>query len=86
MDQGTNKTALIIVDMQNDFCQPDGSLAVEGSLEIIDKINKLREEIDKFDYIVMTRDWHPQNHVSFGSNHTGKDLFSKITVQETGRE
>ena len=34
-----NKTALIIVDMQNDFCKPDGSLAVEGSLEIIPLIN-----------------------------------------------
>ena len=34
-----NKTALIIVDMQNDFCKPNGSLAVEGSLEIIPLIN-----------------------------------------------
>ena len=71
--------------MQNDFCKPDGSLAVEGSLEIIPLINQLRES-DKFDFVAMTRDWHPQNHVSFGSNHPGKDLFSLIKVPETGRD
>jgi nicotinamidase/pyrazinamidase len=84
--EANTKTALIIVDMQNDFCKPAGSLAVEGSLEIIPLINQLRELSEKFDYIVMTRDCHPQNHVSFGSNHPGKDLFSLITVPDTGRE
>ena len=77
------KTALIIVDMQNDFCE-GGSLAVTGSLDIIPKVNELRES-KIFDHIVMTRDWHPQDHISFGSNHPGKDLFSFITVEETGR-
>ena len=55
MDNG--KTALIIVDMQNDFCE-GGSLAVTGSLEVIPIINTLRENA-KFDYIFRTRDWHP---------------------------
>ena len=76
------KTALIIVDMQNDFCA-GGSLAVGGSLEIIPTINELRKNA-KFDYIVRTRDWHPQDHVSFGSNHPGEALFSQITIAETG--
>ena len=77
-----SKSALIIVDMQNDFCE-GGSLAVNGSLDIIPTINELREK--NFDYVVMTRDWHPQDHVSFCSNHEGQNLFSHIVVPETGR-
>lgn len=69
-----SKTALMIIDMQNDFCE-GGSLAVTGSFEIIPIINQLREST-KFDFVVKTRDWHPQNHVSFGSNHPGSKLFS----------
>ena len=69
-----NKTALIIVDMQNDFCE-GGSLAVGGSLDVIPIINKLREN-QKFDIILRTRDHHPQDHVSFASNHPDKPLFS----------
>lgn len=34
----------------------------------------------------MTRDWHPADHVSFGANHPGKQLFELITVPETGRD
>ena len=75
-------SALIIVDMQNDFCE-GGSLAVTGSLEIIPLVNQLR---DKFDIVIRTRDWHPADHVSFGANHPGKDLFSLIVVPETGKE
>ena len=78
------KTALIIVDVQNDFCH-GGSLAVEGSLEIIPLINQLRKN-PKFDYIVLTQDCHPQNHISFASNHPGESLFSTITVEKTGRD
>lgn len=68
------KTCLFIVDVQNDFCEPNGSLAVKGSLDIIPIINKLREN-SKFDYIATSRDWHAQDHVSFASNN-GKELFS----------
>mgnify|MGYP002635364216 CR=1 FL=1 len=75
-------SALIIVDMQNDFCE-GGSLAVGGSLETIPIINDLRS---KFETIITTRDWHAQDHVSFQSNHPGETLFSLITVKETGRE
>ena len=56
MDQNY-KSALIIVDLQNDFCQ-GGSLAVGGSLDIIPIINDLRKN-GKFDYIFRTKDWHP---------------------------
>ena len=52
-----NTSALIIVDMQNDFCE-GGSLAVAGCKKLIPLINSLREQII-FDYVITTRDWHP---------------------------
>ncbi|MEG2301095.1 MAG: nicotinamidase, partial [Acinetobacter sp.] len=51
--------ALIVVDVQNGFT-PGGNLAVAGSDQIIPKINQLG---DYFDTIVLTQDWHPENHV-----------------------
>lgn len=80
-----DKSALIIIDIQNDFCGEGGSLAVPDSLEILSLINHLRET-NLFDLIVRTRDWHPQDHVSFVENHPGKELFTKIVVEETGRD
>lgn len=58
--------ALIIVDVQNDFC-PGGALAVTGGEEVIAPINRLA---DAFDLVVATRDWHPPDHHSF-STHGG---------------
>ena len=61
---GTTK-ALIIVDMQNDFC-PGGSLGVNGGDKIISVINKYIEQFSaKNELVVFTRDWHPANHCSF---------------------
>ena len=56
--------ALIVVDLQNDFC-PGYSLGVAGGDEIIPVINRL---VNSFDTVVYTRDWHPANHVSFAEN------------------
>ena len=53
-----SKNALLIIDMQNDFCT-GGSLAVNGSLDIIPLINKIREE-HKFDFTVFSQDYHPE--------------------------
>jgi nicotinamidase/pyrazinamidase len=66
------RDALIIVDMQNDFI-PGGSLPVmEGDL-IIAGINQLADLFKKNKAkIVLTQDWHPQDHLSFASNHPGK--------------
>ncbi|MDE5492577.1 bifunctional nicotinamidase/pyrazinamidase [Elizabethkingia meningoseptica] len=61
------KKALIIVDVQNDFCE-GGSLAVPGASEIIPYINSLMES-DGYDQIVLTQDYHPANHKSFASNN-----------------
>ena len=57
--------ALIIVDMQNDFC-PEGALAVKYGDTIVQGINQIGS---RFNVIATTQDWHPQNHGSFSSNH-----------------
>ena len=64
--------ALIVIDVQNDFC-PGGALAVAGGDEIIARINGL---VDDFQTIVLTQDWHPANHASFAANHPGAAPFS----------
>jgi len=65
------KTALLIVDIQNDFL-PGGSLAVAGGDEIIPTINKLQKQ---YDLLVVTQDWHPADHASFASQHPGKKVY-----------
>ncbi|MDR3200683.1 MAG: bifunctional nicotinamidase/pyrazinamidase [Spirochaetales bacterium] len=65
------KSALIVVDVQNDFC-PGGSLAVRDGDTIVDVINRIAPA---FGYAAATKDWHPAGHVSFASSHPGKKLF-----------
>lgn len=55
------KKALILVDLQNDF-MPGGALGVAKGDEVVSVANKLQE---KFDVVVASCDWHPENHVSF---------------------
>jgi nicotinamidase/pyrazinamidase len=65
--------ALIIVDMQYDFL-PGGSLSVEEGDIIIEGINQTTDFFKKKKAtVVLTQDWHPQNHLSFASNHPGKN-------------
>ena len=68
--------ALIVIDVQNDFC-PGGALAVAGGDEIITRINGLMEE---FGTIILTQDWHPADHSSFAANHPGAKPFSLATM------
>jgi nicotinamidase/pyrazinamidase len=56
--------ALIVVDVQNDFC-PGGALAVPDGDAVIDPINALEREAP---FVVATRDWHPPDHKSFKAN------------------
>ena len=56
-------TALIVVDMQNDFCD-GGALAVPGANAILPAVNRL---IGRYDHVVLTQDWHPRGHASFAS-------------------
>jgi nicotinamidase/pyrazinamidase len=67
----TNK-ALIVIDVQNDFC-PGGALAVAEGDQIINRINGL---MDDFPTVVLTQDWHPATHSSFAANHPGAEPFS----------
>ncbi len=60
--------ALIIVDLQNDFC-PGGALAVKDGDKIIALINALQKQ---FNLVLATQDWHPNDHGSFASNHNKK--------------
>ena len=63
--------ALIVIDVQNDFC-PGGALAVAGGDEIVAPINAM---MDDFDAVILTQDWHPSGHSSFASQHPGKAPF-----------
>ncbi|MBU1218278.1 bifunctional nicotinamidase/pyrazinamidase [Myxococcota bacterium] len=65
------KKALIIVDVQNDFCNR-GALAVSGADSIISGINEAAKE---FEIVVTTQDWHPLNHGSFAVNNPGMNPF-----------
>lgn len=61
----TESDALIIVDVQNDFC-PGGSLAVEGGDEVASTLSSLATHFRiKGARIFATQDWHPENHSSF---------------------
>ena len=71
-------SALILVDIQNDFLQL-GTLPVPSSNEIIPLINQLQ---DCFEHIVATKDWHPDNHISFLSNTNHKG-WPKHCIQNT---
>lgn len=63
--------ALIVIDVQNDFC-PGGALAVSRGDEIVTGINALMKD---FSTVILTQDWHPAGHSSFASSHTGKAPF-----------
>ncbi len=57
--------ALIVIDVQNDFC-PGGALAVAGGDEIVPDINAAMND---FTAVILTQDWHPAGHSSFASTH-----------------
>jgi nicotinamidase/pyrazinamidase len=58
-------TALVVVDIQNDFC-PGGALAVSNGDKVVPALNKYIQLFRKAGApIFYTRDWHPQDHSSF---------------------
>lgn len=71
-----NHHALLVIDVQNDFC-PGGKLAVGGGHEIVPLVNKLATE---FPHVILTQDWHPQGHSSFAPQHKGAEAFTQIDV------
>ena len=64
------KKALIIVDVQNDFCE-GGALAVPGAGQIVPYINLLLKD-NQYDQVVLSQDWHPADHKSFASTNNRK--------------
>jgi len=62
--------ALIVIDVQNDFC-PGGALAVPDGEVIVPGINAL---MDDFDAVILTQDWHPAGHSSFASTHNADPM------------
>ena len=69
-------TALIVVDVQHGFC-PGGNLAVAHADQIIPTINDLAKV---FDHVILTQDWHPDDHISFADNHLGKKPYELIEL------
>jgi len=70
------KDALVVVDVQNDFC-PGGRLAVQKGDEVVPLVNELAK---RFDNVVLTQDWHPAGHQSFATSHPGSKPFDSIKL------
>jgi len=83
MAQETMKAGVIVVDVQGDFTRlKNGSLAVEGTDEAY--LKAVEENTKKLKAagfpIYATQDWHPKNHISFFTNHSGKKAFDVIKL------
>ena len=72
--------ALLVVDVQQDFC-PGGSLPVPHGDEVVPVINRLTTG---FGIVVASQDWHPRGHISFASTHPGRKPFD--TIRLNGQE
>ena len=72
------KNVLLIVDIQNDFL-PGGALAVNDGDAIIPGVNALTE-LEGWDSIVLTQDFHPAGHSSFASAHDGKAVYETVEM------
>lgn len=72
--------ALLLVDIQNDFC-PGGALEVKEGDQVVPIANQLMEH---FELVVATKDWHPANHGSFAANHLWR--YPGQTIELDGME
>lgn len=70
------RNALVLVDIQYDFL-PGGALAVPDGDAIIPIVNQLQH---RFDLVVATQDWHPEDHASFAANHPGRRVGELIVL------
>ena len=68
--------ALIVIDVQNDFCS-GGALAVPDGEAVVAGINAV---MDEFSCVVLTQDWHPAGHSSFASSHDGRAPYDLIEM------
>ncbi|MHB0958037.1 MAG: bifunctional nicotinamidase/pyrazinamidase [Pirellulaceae bacterium] len=67
---------LLVVDIQNDFC-PAGALAVPQGDEVVPIINRLSR---RFAHVILTQDWHCEDHLSFVSSHPGMRALERIEL------
>ena len=70
------KTALIVIDVQNDFCE-NGALAVDEADSVVPVINGM---LIDYEIVCLTQDWHPASHSSFASSYENKSPFDLIEV------
>ncbi|HKJ75133.1 MAG TPA: bifunctional nicotinamidase/pyrazinamidase [Alphaproteobacteria bacterium] len=70
------KDALLVVDIQNDFCS-GGALGVPDGEMVVPLVNRL---MPRFHLVVFTQDWHPAGHSSFASSHPGTKPFETIEM------
>jgi nicotinamidase/pyrazinamidase len=68
--------ALLVIDLQNDFC-PGGALGIAGGDEIVPLVNALAQ---RFAHVLLTQDWHPAGHISFASAHPGAKPYETIAA------
>ncbi len=77
MEVARKRSALLVVDVQNDFCE-GGALAVPGADSIIRPINAM---MGKFDRVILSQDWHPVGHVSFASSWSGRSPYESVEAE-----
>jgi len=73
---GTDRTALVVIDVQNDFC-PGGALAVPEGDAVVGRCNTL---MAAHGLVVLTQDWHPADHASFAEAHPGRAPFETVEM------
>lgn len=72
----SDRDVLLVIDVQNDFCT-GGALAVSGGEKVVPAVNRIAQ---KFANVVLTKDWHPHDHISFAANHRDKQPFETIEL------
>lgn len=68
--------ALLVIDVQNDFC-PGGGLPVPEGDAVVGPANRL---IAAAGHVLLTQDWHPPGHRSFASSHPGRQAYEVIDL------
>jgi nicotinamidase/pyrazinamidase len=72
----TADEALIVIDIQVDFC-PGGALAVTGGSDIVSPVNAM---MAGFPTVILTQDWHPADHLSFAANQPGHAPYEVVRM------
>jgi len=90
-----NGSFLLIIDVQNDFAAPGGSMFVSGAPELWDNGSRPIRDLTMSSFgtrsntqVVYSQDWHPKGHVSFASSHPGAKPYSVIpyTLSQSGKQ